>query len=63
MFTKEMKVAEAIIKHPRAREVLAGFNLGGCAFCAISEYETIEQVCEGYGIPTDELVKMLNELV
>lgn len=62
MFTKEMLVSEALALHPRAREVFAGFHLGGCAHCQIAEYETLQQICEGYGVPVDILLETLNSL-
>lgn len=62
LFRADMTVAEAMTVHPRAREVFAGFNLGGCAHCAIADYETIAQVCEGYGVPTDALLGALEGL-
>jgi hybrid cluster-associated redox disulfide protein len=62
MFHADMTVGEAMQLHPRAREVFAGFHLGGCAHCAISEFETIRQICEGYGVPVDMLVGSLNSL-
>lgn len=61
-FHADMTVGEAMQLHPRAREVFAGFHLGGCAHCAISEFETIRQICEGYGVPVDMLVGSLNSL-
>ncbi len=65
MFTKEMTVAEALALalHERAREVFAGFHLGGCAHCSIADYETIEQICQGYGVPVDMLLGTLNSLL
>jgi hybrid cluster-associated redox disulfide protein len=62
IFNADMTVGEAMQLHPRAREVFAGFHLGGCAHCAISEFETIRQICEGYGVPVDMLVGSLNSL-
>ncbi len=62
MFHADMTVGEAMQLHPRAREVFAGFHLGGCAHCAISEFETIRQICDGYGVPVDMLVGSLNSL-
>jgi len=62
MFTAEMTVQEAMLQHPKAREVFAGYHLGGCAHCSISEFETIAQVCEGYGVPTEVLLGTLNSL-
>ena len=62
MFNPDMSVGEAMQLHPRAREVFAGFHLGGCAHCAISEFETIRQICEGYGVPVDMLMGALNGL-
>jgi len=63
MFNAEMTVAEAMAQHPRAREVFAGYHLGGCAHCSISEYETIQQICDGYGVPVETLIETLNSLI
>jgi hybrid cluster-associated redox disulfide protein len=62
-FNKDMTVAEAQAIHPRAREVFAGFHLGGCAHCAISEFEDIKTVCDGYGVPVDTLLESLESLI
>lgn len=62
LFNPDMTIGEAMQLHPRAREVFAGFHLGGCAHCAISEFETIRQVSEGYGVPVDMLISSLNSL-
>jgi len=62
-FTPDMTVGEAMKLHPRAQFVFASYHLGGCSHCAISEHETIEQVCYGYGIPPDELLESLNSLL
>jgi hybrid cluster-associated redox disulfide protein len=62
IFNAGMTIGEAMQLHPRAREVFAGFHLGGCSHCAISEFETIAQVCEGYGVPAEMLISSLNSL-
>lgn len=62
-FNENMTVLEAMNVHPRAREVFAGYHLGGCSHCAISEYETVRQVCEGYGVPTEAILSSLESLV
>ncbi len=62
-FTLDMKVGEAMKVHPKAQFVFAGYHLGGCSHCSISEHETIEQVCYGYGIPPEELLESLNSLL
>ncbi|MGH7441392.1 MAG: DUF1858 domain-containing protein [bacterium] len=61
-FRADLTVGEAMQMHPRAREVFAGFHLGGCAHCSISEFETIGQICEGYGVPAEMLLGALNSL-
>ncbi|HZV78744.1 MAG TPA: hypothetical protein VFF60_03925 [Candidatus Binatus sp.] len=61
-FTPNLTVGEAFALHPGARAVFANFHLGGCAHCAISEFETIEQVSEGYGIPLSMIMDALNSL-
>jgi len=62
LYNGEMTVGEAIGMHPGASMVFAAFHLGGCAHCAVSEEETIEQVCMGYGVPMDEVLQALNAL-
>lgn len=62
-FKPEMTIAQAMELHPKAREVFAGFHLGGCAHCHISEFETIQQVCEGYGVPVEMLIDTLETLM
>lgn len=62
-FNLDMTVGEALTIHPRVREVFAAFHLGGCAHCAINQYETIGQVCAGYGVDPDMLLEVLESLV
>ena len=61
-FHPGLTVGEAFALHPGARAVFANFHLGGCSNCAISEFETIEQVSEGYGIPLEMIMDALNAL-
>ncbi|HOH28315.1 MAG TPA: DUF1858 domain-containing protein [Candidatus Hydrogenedentes bacterium] len=61
-FTADMSVADAMQVHPRAREVFAAFHLGGCAHCHISAFETIEQVCNAYGVEVNLLLQVLEDL-
>lgn len=63
MFIKEMTVGEAMTLHPEAPLVFASYHLGGCGHCRVSEVETIEEVCEGYGIEVDILLDSLNSLL
>lgn len=62
-FQLDMTVGEAMKLHPKAQFVFASYHLGGCSHCAISEHETIEQVCYGYGIPPEDLLESLNSLL
>jgi len=62
-FRLDMTVGEAMKVHPKAQFVFASYHLGGCSHCAISEHETIEQVCYGYGIPPEDLLESLNALL
>jgi hybrid cluster-associated redox disulfide protein len=61
-FEKDMTVEQAFKTHAGARRVFARFHLGGCAHCAISETETLEQVSEGYGIPLNMIMADLEKL-
>jgi hybrid cluster-associated redox disulfide protein len=62
-FTADMTVGEALALHPEAGLVFASYHLGGCSHCSINELETIEQVCMGYGVPVDQLLDSLNNLL
>ncbi len=61
-FSADMPVADAMALHPRAAEVFAAFHLGGCAHCHINAYETIEQVCNAYGVDVNVLLEVLEGL-
>ena len=61
-FSEDMPVAEAMQKHERAPEVFAAFHLGGCAHCGISQFETIGQVCQAYGVEVGVLLEVLEGL-
>ncbi len=61
-FSPDMPVADAMALHPRAAEVFAAFHLGGCAHCHINAYETIEQVCQAYGVDVNMLLEVLEGL-
>lgn len=62
-FRADMSVGEAMGVHPDAALVFSSYHLGGCSHCAINEMETIEQVCMGYGVPVDQLLESLNNLL
>jgi hybrid cluster-associated redox disulfide protein len=61
-FKKGMTIGEALNLHPEAGFVLSSFHIGGCKNCGINELETIEQVCDGYGIKVEDLLDNLNYL-
>lgn len=63
IFDPKMTIADAMKVHPQVQEVLAGFHLGGCSHCAISDVDTIEGACQSYGIDQTALMNALNGLV
>lgn len=63
IFHLDMPIHEAMQVHPRVREVFAAFHLGGCSHCALGQFETIGQVCAGYGIDPDALLEVLESLI
>lgn len=63
MFIKEMTIGEALDIHPEVGMVLSAYHLGGCSHCSINEIETIEQVCQGYGVDVEELLCSMNSLL
>ena len=62
-FSPAMTIADAMNVHPKVTEVLAGFHLGGCSHCAVSDVDTIEGACQSYGIDQRALMTALNQLI
>jgi len=62
-FRADMTIQDALQMHPEAGLVLAGYHLGGCSHCGVNTIETLQQVCNGYGIPLDALLSSLNDLL
>jgi len=62
-FTPNMTVNEVLQAHPEAGLVLASYHLGGCSHCGINQVETLEQVCNAYGIPLEAILSSLNDLL
>ncbi len=57
-----MTVGDAMQVHPEAGLVFSSYHLGGCSHCSINEIETIEQVCQGYGVEAEVLLDSLNNM-
>ena len=62
-FVADMTVGDAMKLHEDAALVFSSYHLGGCSHCAINSMETIEQVCQGYGVPVDQILESLNNLL
>ena len=62
-FSLDMTIGEAMAMHPRVAEVFAAFHLGGCSHCGINQFETIGQVCAGYGVDADMMLEVLEGLM
>ncbi|MGI6461440.1 MAG: DUF1858 domain-containing protein [Candidatus Hydrogenedentales bacterium] len=63
LFHLDMSVHEAMQMHPRVGEVFAAFHLGGCSHCALGQFESIGQVCAGYGVDPNALLEVLESIV
>lgn len=63
IFRPDMTIAEALAVHPKVNEVLAGFHLGGCSHCAVSDVDTIQGACQTYGLDEKALMAALNSLI
>lgn len=62
-FTSEMTVREALLLHPQAQQILAGFHLGGCSSCTVEPGETLAALCASCGVNETELLANLNQLL
>lgn len=61
-FHRDMSVGEAMNLHPQAVAVMAGFHLGGCSSCSISDNHILGDAARDYGINIDNLLTALNGL-
>ena len=61
-FHRDMSVGEVIKLHPQAGDVMAGFHLGGCSSCSISDNHTLGDAALDYGVNIDNLLMALNGL-
>jgi hypothetical protein len=62
VFHAGMTLAEVRSAHPDADAVLARHHLGGCASCAVSEVETLEQGTQLHQVDLPGLLIDLNAL-
>ena len=62
-FDPDMPISEAMMVHPQVAEVFAAFHLGGCSSCGVADFESIAQVCMGYGVDVDLLLEVLEGLL
>ena len=62
MITKEMKIADVMLRFPQTIEV---FNAAGldCQSCQIAEIEEIQHGAAVHDVDVDQLVKALNRAV
>ena len=61
-FHRDMSVGEVIKLHPQAASVMAGFHLGGCSSCSISDNHILGDAARDYGVNIDNLLTALNGL-
>ncbi|MFO7837075.1 MAG: DUF1858 domain-containing protein [Candidatus Thorarchaeota archaeon] len=60
--TKDMKISEVVQRWPETAEKFLEWGLH-CIGCGIARFESIEQGANTHGIPPNELVKDLNEMI
>jgi hybrid cluster-associated redox disulfide protein len=61
--TPDMKIGEVVLAHPQARQILAGFHLGGCSSCAVDEGQTLGEAAAVNGRELEPMLAALNTLV
>lgn len=62
MITKEMKIAEVMLRFPQTIEIFTAFGLD-CQACQIAEYEEIEHGAAVHNVDVEELISQLNRAV
>lgn len=61
--TKETTIAEALLIDARVKDVLEGFNIGGCSTCSLSDRETLEEAAASYGLNVDDLTTAIDQAI
>jgi hypothetical protein len=61
--TDEMTIGDILMLHPQARDVLAGFHLGGCSSCVVDTKQTLAEAAAVNGRELVPIVVALNNLV
>lgn len=61
-FTAKSTMVEVLTADPRLGMVLMrDFHLGGCRNCGFNPHDSIEQVAQQNGIPTERLLSAMNQ--
>jgi hypothetical protein len=61
-FTAQSTMVEVLTADPRLGMVLMrDFHLGGCRNCGFNPHDSIEQVAQQNGIPTEALLGAMNQ--
>ncbi len=61
MITKEMTIAEVLVRSPQTANVFHFFGMN-CLDCATARGESIEDAADAHGIDVDALLNQLNRL-
>lgn len=64
MITKEMTILNIVEKYPEALKVFKVYDeLFQVCICCQSLFDTLEQVCDKYGIDLDKVLSDINKVV
>jgi len=59
-FTESTRMADALAADPNLPVILMRYHIGGCSMCGFEPDDTVAQVAEDNGVPTDRLLAALN---
>jgi len=59
-FTPETPMSEALAADPNLPVLLMRYHIGGCSMCGFEPADSIRQVAEDNGVPTERLLAALN---
>ncbi|MCK4535662.1 MAG: DUF1858 domain-containing protein [Desulfuromonadales bacterium] len=62
MITRDMKIADVMLRFPQTIEVFNAFGLD-CQACQIAEYEEVEHGAAVHEVDIEELMAELNRVV
>ena len=59
--TKEILIGDLVKKYPDVAPIVMSYGLH-CVGCHVASWETLEQGCQGHGMPEEMITELIDEI-